>query len=158
MKNRKGLSGFTLIELLIVIGIVGILAAITIPMYKMLVLKTRLASTVDALSSLSSAEAYPMQTAYTDVAGDFRVVNNEIVNAIALLSYDQGKFPNKEVLVTSLRLRKSMEKNNDKVIYFYWKGPEVIPIIKKADEKYELVIDNKEVKNFLVYKDLFGKK
>ena len=62
MLRRK--KGFTLIELLIVIAIIGILAAIAIPMYKSQTIKAKLTEVTNSMSATAAAVAAYYQDNY----------------------------------------------------------------------------------------------
>ena len=81
MKNKSCLTGcldakaFTLIELLVVVLIIGILAAVAVPQYQKVIIKSRLAAVIPTVKAMKqAAEVYYLEHgAYSDNITDYDI-------------------------------------------------------------------------------------
>ncbi|MBW2058263.1 MAG: pilin [Deltaproteobacteria bacterium] len=99
MKNRKG---FTLIELMIVVAIIGILAAIAIPMYRTQQIKAKMTEGTRAVSTVSSAigDYYQDEETWPPACGSVAAINNTLGVGVSTTRYVSAMSTNASGVIT----------------------------------------------------------
>ena len=142
LRKMKAQKGFTLIELLIVIAIIGILAAIAIPMYKTQTIKAKLTEVTNAMSNVASAISanYQEQRGYPPACLDITALNSDLGVAVpntrcAMATSGAGvitaTIANIDAIVNGLNLVMTPSTDGVGAIIWDWSGSVGVAFIPK---------------------------
>lgn len=93
VKNKSNHNGFTLAELLIVVAIIGVLVAISIPVYSKLVQKARLAANqANARAAYSAVEIQFLTSDHRSEGETYYTYDTETGQVGTVSSYDHKDF------------------------------------------------------------------
>ena len=104
--------GFTLIELLVVVLIIGILAAVAVPQYKMAVEKARATEIITQLKALAVAER-----AYFLSSGEYTDNVNELD-----ISFNNSSSSGTDIVQDKIKFKFDRLTNDPPYIYGFFKG------------------------------------
>lgn len=112
-------KAFTLIELLVVVLIIGILAAIAVPQYRIAVTKSRISQVVSAVSSIAQAQEFYYLTNghYTETLKDL-AIDVKLPEDWQLVFYNDKDYHKVEA-----QFRKKNESSSIIQIVHYYKNP-----------------------------------
>ncbi len=139
---RMNKKGFTLIELMIVVAIIGILAAVAIPMYRAQTVKAKMSEGIRAVDSIAGAvgDYYNDNSAWPPAMTDATAINNTLgvgvdvtaTSRLAAASFDgagviTAQFQNVASDVDTLHVTLTGTITGTGAVSWTWASPDGLP-------------------------------